>query len=162
MQIFIQEARNAITGASRKSKEVARDLFNSAYVKCNTTNTPSAYPALVIARLQSKLGTMEISIITTILHEGPMELKHKAISLKSLSSPAAEPGQEDGVSCGYPLDCAASQRSKSQLIQPVYPCFTFAAEKIVQVAYFCLCRSIIAITFEPQVSSLTCFRHPSS
>lgn len=100
MKVFISEARNAITGASRKSKDVARHLFNSAYIKCNTTNSPSAYPALVIARLQSKLGTMEISIITTILHEGLMELKHKAISLKSLSSPAAERGQEDGVSCG--------------------------------------------------------------
>lgn len=43
---------------------------------------------------------MEVSIIMTILEEGPMELKHTAICIKSLSSPAAEPRQEDGVSCG--------------------------------------------------------------
>lgn len=61
--------------------------------------TPSAHPASVIVWLQSKLGTTEISIITTALHEGPMELQHKAICLKSPRSPAAEPGK-DGVSCG--------------------------------------------------------------
>lgn len=84
------------------SKDVVRDLFNSVCVKCNRTNTPSvtATPSPFITRLQSKLGKTEINIITTISYESHKELKHKAICLKSLNNPAAEPGQEAGVSCG--------------------------------------------------------------
>lgn len=34
-------------------KDVARGLFYSAYIKCNTTNTPNAHLALVITRLRA-------------------------------------------------------------------------------------------------------------
>lgn len=78
------------------SKDVARNLFNSACKKCNTPITPSAYPAL--SSFGSRLGIVEKSIKITSLCEGPMELKHKTICLKSPSSPAAGPGR-GGVSC---------------------------------------------------------------
>lgn len=122
------------------SKDVARDLFHTAYIKCNPTNTPTVYPALVITRLRNKLGTTEISIITTISHEGHVELKHKAICLKSLSSLVAEPGQEDGVSCGSIHQVVLRHNSKSLCIQPVYPRFTFAAEKV--------CRSGLLLSLQ--------------
>lgn len=113
--------------ATSLSKDVAKDLFHSVYIKSSTNNIPSMCPSLAITRLQRKLGTRERSIIATILHESPMELKHKGICLKSSCRPMAESGQRMESPVTYPL--GVFQHLQSLCIQSIYLCFTFPTEK---------------------------------
>lgn len=100
--------------ATSTSKDIARYWFHSWYIKCNIASTSSMHPSLAITRLQSKLGTTEISIIITTLHEGPTELKWKTICLRSHSRPVTEHGQEDGSPVALSIRlCCYTARSVS-------------------------------------------------
>lgn len=126
-------------------QNVARSLFNSACKKCNAANIPSAHPAPVIIWLQI---TMEKSIITTSSCEGPVELKHKTICLKSPSSRA---WTRWSLLWLYQVVLCQNMVNLSESNPFIY-ILHLMEKKVVEVAFFCLYSSNIAIIFVPQQS----------
>lgn len=143
-QFFIPELGDAVTGISRKKPscpKISKELFKLCMQRNATQQTLQVH-IQPLSPFGSRLGTMEISIITTILMWGAYRITTQT-NFTEITQQGLDQVESPVALSSFDTGCPESKHSESQSIQLIYLYFTFDGEKG--------CRSSFLLPFIDQI-----------